>query len=125
MDPRLPRRARRPPCFLLLLAAQLLLGCWAANPSNLQEQHARGAQKPYVPRIPADLNKWVYTDASNPESKHEAAVERRFWDRAALKRAIGAVNYEQLRPFLAKLNRGQPVTVVAFGDSITASHAGW
>ena len=122
------RRDRRQPRGLLLnaavlLGAQLMLGCWAANPANLGQQ-AAGSQQPYVPKIPADVNRWIYKDVSNPESKHEGAVERRFWDRAALKRAIGAINYEQMRPFLQKLNRGEAVTVVAFGDSITASHAG-
>jgi hypothetical protein len=116
----------------ILLWAALLLGsqrtlCSAARPAQQMAQReaaAAPAAAPYAPKIPSDVNEWVYTDTSNLDSKHAGAVEHRFWDRAALKRATGAVNYEQMRPFLEKLNRGEPVTAVAFGDSITASHAG-
>lgn len=31
------------------------------------------------------------------------------------------LNFEQLRPLINRLNSGQPINVVAFGDSVTAS----
>ena len=98
-----------------LLAALLL--CLLAHPSRqLSVEQQQG------PRVPADLNAWGYTDG--PGGTPQDARARRFWDRATLRRTAGAVNYEQMRPFLQKLNRGEAVTVVAFGDSIVATHAG-
>jgi hypothetical protein len=78
---------------------------------------------PGHPRIPFDIRQWAYKDCNN-NCKPGDAESRRFWDRATLQRGIAVANYEQMRPFLDKLNAGQPVTVVMFGDSITAGHGG-
>jgi hypothetical protein len=72
--------------------------------------------------VPADLSDWGYRDG--PGGTLQDARARRWWDRSTLQLAAGAVNYEQMRPLLEKLNRGEPVTAVAFGDSIVATHAG-
>jgi hypothetical protein len=112
----------RPPLVALPLATLLLL---AAMPARLSQQTAeQQQQQPYTPRIPAAMSEWNYTDVSTTSKTVVRAEELRFWDRAALQRAAVALNFEQMRPMLEKLNRGDPVTVVAFGDSITASHGG-
>ncbi len=79
--------------------------------------------------LPHDIREW------NVELREQAAAymqsshwkmlpSRRIWDREDLHHAAVVEGFEQLRPMLDKLNSGHPITAVAFGDSITASHAG-
>ena len=35
------------------------------------------------------------------------------------------LDFEQLRPLINRRNSGQPINVVAFGDSVTASFGKW
>jgi hypothetical protein len=120
--------ARRPRKRLLLILVQILYVVCQIRLHHSQQinEGASSSNEPVMghprQRIPFDIRQWVYRDCK--DCSYEDSNKRRFWDRAALQRAAGVANYEQMRPFLDKLNAGQPVTVVAFGDSITATHGG-
>jgi hypothetical protein len=51
-------------------------------------------------------------------------VLERYWNQELVESAIVAFNDSAWRPLLAKLNAGQPITVLAFGSSIVEGHAG-
>lgn len=53
-----------------------------------------------------------------------APKDSRFWNRNLLRRATGTANYGQIGTVLEKLNRGEPIVVLAVGSSITASYGG-
>ena len=46
------------------------------------------------------------------------------WTPADLHHAWRLLNYDQMRPFIARLDAGLPVTVLALGDSITSDFGG-
>ena len=48
----------------------------------------------------------------------------RIWTRADLGHAPSVLNYEQMWPVIRRLEAGLPITVVAFGDSITKDNGG-
>ena len=48
----------------------------------------------------------------------------RIWTKADLDRAPSVLNYEQMWPVIRRLEAGLPITVLAFGDSITKDHGG-
>ena len=59
-----------------------------------------------------------------PSLGPDARAPCRFWTQADLRRVRSVVHYEALRPVFAKLRAGLPVTVAAFGSSITSSYGG-
>ena len=48
----------------------------------------------------------------------------RIWTKADLGRASSVLSYEQMGPLVRRLVAGLPITVLAFGDSITKDHGG-
>ena len=48
----------------------------------------------------------------------------RIWTKADLDHASSVLNYEQMWPVIKRLEAGLPITVLAYGDSITMAHAG-
>ena len=50
--------------------------------------------------------------------------EQRFWTVADLKASISVPSYEQMRPFINRLEAGNPVTVLVLGSSISRDYAG-
>lgn len=49
----------------------------------------------------------------------------RWWgDKALLSRAYATPSFDQMAPFLARLDAGQPITVLAMGSSITSDNGG-
>ena len=48
----------------------------------------------------------------------------RIWTKADLGHASSVLSYEQMGPLIRRLEAGLPITVLAFGDSITKDHAG-
>ena len=46
------------------------------------------------------------------------------WTPGDLHHAWSLLNYDQMRPFIARLDAGLPVTVLALGDSITSDFGG-
>lgn len=105
---------------LLLLA---LLGRWAA------------AECPPRPSLPSTPALWPGSAHDGPlvcspcpkpwDPALQALNAAPFWDRAALAQAaLGASSPTPFLPFLAKLRRGQPVTVLALGSSVVEGHGG-
>ncbi len=48
----------------------------------------------------------------------------RFWTQADLQRARGVTHYAGLRPIFTRLRAGKPITIAAFGSSITSNSGG-
>ena len=48
----------------------------------------------------------------------------RIWTKADLDHASSVLSYEQMGPLIRRLEAGLPITVLAFGDSITQAHGG-
>lgn len=72
--------------------------------------------------IPAAPSAWrFYARGGEVEPPDEGA---RFWGRDLLRRSVGAANYEQMRPLIAKLDAGEPITVAAVGSSVVQDHGG-
>lgn len=108
------------PHVAVLLARSVITAMLVTCYVSKYQTEAKATASRITPKIPADIREWLY----HSEGTLEDNLKLRFWDREALYRADGAINYNQLRPFLEKLNSGQPVTVVGFGDSIVATHSG-
>jgi hypothetical protein len=83
--------------FLLLLLLTSPAGTIVSNINHWIEMYG-----PWYPTIEPDM--W----------------DGRFWNREALNNANVVDNYAQMGPVLSKLNAGLPITVLAFGNSITA-----
>jgi hypothetical protein len=52
-------------------------------------------------------------------------VNRRIWDEAMLREGFALPSHKQLYSMLQRLHSGQPVTVVAFGTSVSQSGGCW
>ena len=74
-----------------------------------------------APKLPWQPQHWRYARGGEVEPPDVAA---RFWDRRLLAHSVGAANFDQMRHFLGKLNRGEPVTVAAVGSSVVQDHGG-
>lgn len=82
--------------------------------------------------LPDRIRDWHYFEFSHDDGWTQSyrlvptggGVPFRFWDRAFLSRAVTAQHYDQLRPLFERLSRGEPLTVLAIGSSVTALHAG-
>ena len=48
----------------------------------------------------------------------------RIWTKADLAHASSVLSYEQMGPLIRRLEAGLPITVLAFGDSITKDNGG-
>ena len=59
-----------------------------------------------------------------PGGSAAGGMARRIWTKADLDRASSVLNYEQMWPVIKRLEAGLPITVLAYGDSITMAHAG-
>lgn len=119
------RRAAGPQLLLaLVLAASAAPGApWQLQ--QQQQQQGEGAsadgsqpRDPSVPvyiRLPPSLADWRLPAlaALGPSSPV-------FWDRTFLLRAAADSDYEQLRPFLDRLNRGDRVVVALLGSDVAA-----
>ncbi len=56
------------------------------------------------------------------ELTHQCSYRQgRFWDVEDLKESLSVANHEQMRPIVEKLKRGEPIKVLAIGDSITVN----
>ena len=66
--------------------------------------------------MPRDLSQLTYPDTPSVEDSNSVA---RIWNKADLDRASSVLNYEQMLPVIRRLEAGLPITVLAFGDSIT------
>lgn len=60
-------------------------------------------------------------DASQPAGR---ALADKFWDETLLREAALVESPRQLQPLLSKLRRGEPVSVMAWGSSVTADYGG-
>ncbi|GAX75874.1 hypothetical protein CEUSTIGMA_g3317.t1 [Chlamydomonas eustigma] len=83
--------------------------------------------------LPSDIESWNYSGMYEPEKERSSEgylkvfghqFQRRWWDHADLRSAFVTSDFKQMRPFLAKLHAGRPVSVVAYGDSIVEKHGG-
>ena len=68
--------------------------------------------------VPIDLRQLIYPGSSAAESL------TRSWTKADLDEAWSILNYQQMWPFIRRLEAGLPITVLAFGDSITKDFGG-
>ena len=66
-------------------------------------------------RMPRNLSQLTYPAADG---------RNRIWTKEDLDRAPSVLNYEQMWPVIMRLEAGLPITVLAFGDSITKDHGG-
>lgn len=60
----------------------------------------------------------------HPSYPTQAASAAKFWDEFDLREATLVESPYQLGPLLAKLKRGEPISVVALGSSVTADYGG-
>ena len=65
--------------------------------------------------MPRNLSQLTYPAADG---------RNRIWTKEDLDRAPSVLNYEQMWPVIRRLESGLPITVLAFGDSITKDHGG-
>ncbi len=70
-------------------------------------------------RLPADMEQWNSVGVATVMDQSAWIPDKRFWDRGDLAAGISEMHAGRMESFFEKLNSGQPVTVVAFGDSIT------
>jgi hypothetical protein len=68
-------------------------------------------------KINPDINTWTLP-------LHPEKFQPRFWDKPLLDSANIITNYQQLRPFFEAANKGNGLTVIAFGSSVTADFGG-
>lgn len=68
--------------------------------------------------LPVDLSQLIYPGSTAEESL------TRTWTKTDLDHAWSVLNYEQMWPFFERLEAGLPLTVLAFGDSITKDLGG-
>ncbi len=59
-----------------------------------------------------------------PELVVNSSAPCRFWRQADLRRLRNVAHYDALRPLFSKLHAGLPITVAAFGSSITSNAGG-
>jgi hypothetical protein len=52
-------------------------------------------------------------------------LDARFWDEAMLREGVALPSHKQLYTLLQRLHSGQPITVVAFGTSISHNGGCW
>ena len=69
--------------------------------------------------MPPNLSQLIYPDT------RVAECMARIWTKADLDRASSVTSYEQMWPVIMRLEAGLPITVVAFGDSITKDNGGY
>jgi hypothetical protein len=100
----------------LTLASQAARLGTAAAATDTPQVHA-----PPAPRLPWLPRAWRYVRGGEVATPDESA---RFWDRALLRRSVGASNYAQMRRLLDKLNAGEPIIVAAVGSSVVQDHGG-
>ena len=91
------------PLLLLVLAATVVV----AAPSTVP---------PRVGRLGDSIADW-------PSIPWQPPIKR-WWDVGVLERAVEVASYHQFVPLLEKLERGEPITVVAVGSSVTSDHGG-
>ena len=96
---------------MLTTIATILVLLTAATASD--GSPAVGIQPDIMPR---DLSLLTYPDTPSVEDSNSVA---RIWTKADLDRASSVLNYEQMWPVIRRLEAGLPITVLAFGDSIT------
>ncbi len=76
--------------------------------------------------LPHDIRQWNVEERRFAEwsvlGTHLPAG--RIWGREDLHQAANVESFEQLRPLLNKLNRGQPITILCIGDSVAATLGG-
>ena len=66
--------------------------------------------------MPHDLSLLTYPNVADGMA--------RIWTKSDLDRASSVLNYEQMWPVIMRLEAGLPITVLAFGDSITKDFGG-
>lgn len=93
----------------------LLIGL-ASCSTKPQPLNSDASAKAY---IPLNISGWSYTHESM-----QSVQLHRTWDTHILDAAATGVNPEHLRQLVDKLDSGKPITVVAFGDSITSDFGG-
>lgn len=114
---------RRCDAACIPLLAKLLACCMCASgaASTLPRKVAahRSTQATQAQhQLPRDIAQWTYGLNLEQLRQNHKEQPRRFWDRAALQRALIVDNARQLLPFLQRMDAGLPVTVVAIGDSV-------
>lgn len=113
-------RPPRPSKILLTIAIVSL--CASRARAVPEGPPAAGAEGRAAPRaLPWRPSEWRYARGGEVEPPQDDA---RFWDRALLSASLGAANFEQMRPLLAKLRAGRPITVAAVGSSVVQV-GGW
>jgi hypothetical protein len=85
----------------------------AGDASTAVASNIQGAKLANYISIPEDLN-------MPPE-----LLSKRFWDEAMLQAGVMQAGYKQLFPLFDKLNSGKPITVAAFGTSISDTAGCW
>lgn len=74
--------------------------------------------------FPARPEDWKYELDFGYNDRFNVQLSERWWDRAFLQRAASITHYEQLWALIRKLRRGEPISIVGFGSSVMANHAG-
>ena len=73
------------------------------------------------PDLPDNLDTWNHKGSHQKPSPHHSD---RIWTTTDLDAAFSVLNLGQMAPLFERLEGGLPVTVLAFGDSITADFGG-
>ena len=69
--------------------------------------------------FPDDIDAWDHISNNAVYQK-----QKRIWTTSDLEPAFSVLNLHQMQPFFERLEAGNPIKVVAFGDSITNAFGG-
>lgn len=81
-------------------------------------QSSTASHEQYVPRLPTNPELWKYSVPLG------FRWPKRLWDERLLVRANAQVTNDRLFSLLRKLDRGEPIVVVAMGSSVVSDYGG-
>lgn len=108
--------------LLLRLLLLTTFGSASTHGSGGRQQLPQHIEEWHYHRFGTEGGLWEQLYIEQPLPTDE--IPWRFWDKAFLRRGSSVTHYDQLRPFFEKLDRGEPVLLMALGSSISASHGG-
>jgi hypothetical protein len=92
----------------------LMLLCFIAT------QALTGQGSTFHPRL-GPIRTWQFQSVK----RFGGFLDSRFWDEAMLREGIALPSHKQLYTLLQRLHSGQPITVVAFGTSVSHQGGCW